>query len=107
MACGVPQIMTDFSTADELIKKPASGLTAKVKAMLTTPLVADQALIDAESLADCMVKLYTDKDFYKVCSDNAVKFAKNFDWSNIIPMWQELIDSFKDEVVDKLMEDKD
>ncbi len=91
-ACGIPCIMTDFSTCEELIKEPQAGFGAKVAKMFTTPLVSDQAFVDEEDMADKMQLLYTDKKLRERMSKNAAKFAVKHDWKkDIIPKWNALL----------------
>jgi glycosyltransferase involved in cell wall biosynthesis len=93
MSCGIPQINAEQTTGIELVSEPKTGLCAKIKAELTTPLISDQWLIDAQSLAECMEKIYLSDKLRKEFSKNALKFSKNFDWSKIIPKWQTLVES--------------
>ena len=98
-ACGVPCIMTDFSTCEELIKEPKAGFGAALPKrkdgsdfMFTTPLVSDQAFVDESDMADKMDILCKDKKLYKQMSKNAIKFAHKHDWEkDIIPQWHNLI----------------
>jgi len=92
MACGIPQINAEHTTGFELVGEPKTGLLAKIKSEISMPLISDQWLVDYQSLAECMEKIYLNKKLRKRFSENAIKFAKERDWKNIIPEWVELVD---------------
>jgi len=90
MACGIPQINSEHTTGIELVKEPETGLCAKVKAEISTPLISDQYLTDVESLTECMEKIYLSDTLRKRFSENALKFSVNFDWNRIISKWVDI-----------------
>jgi len=95
MACGIPQINTEHTTGIELVGEPKTGLLAKIKTELSTPLISDQWLIDWKSLAECMEKMYLSDKLRKEFSERALDFAKNYDWNLIIPKWQAMVDAIE------------
>lgn len=92
MACGIPQINAEHTTGPELVGEPKTGLLAKVRTELTTPLITDSWIVDPESLADCMERIYQSDTLREKFSKNALNFAKNYEWSKIHKKWQKLVD---------------
>lgn len=90
MACAIPQINVAHSTGPEHVGESKAGLLANVKAELTTPLISDSWLVDPKSLAECIERMYLDKELRKRCSKNALDHAKKFDWSIITKRWCDL-----------------
>ena len=96
MACGLPVVAPNFSAPVELVNDSKAGLLAKIKTMMTTPLISDTALVDELDLARCMYQMYEDENFRKECSRNAVGFARKLDWKNVVPQWLKLLDQVQE-----------
>lgn len=87
MACGVPNIAPNFSTGQELIGEPKTGLLANIESFVTIPLMTDIAYVDSNSLSNCIEKIYNDQQFREECSRNALEFVKNYTWDNVLKAW--------------------
>lgn len=84
MACGIPQIGTNFSTFPEFITPSGAGLLVDVKAMVMQPTISSIALIDEKHMAECIERLYFNKTLREEMSVKAAQFAKNYDWDRIV-----------------------
>jgi len=97
MASGTPCILPNHTTGPELVGEPKTGLLTEVLKMKngqefgwTGPIISDKWLIDPVDMAEKMEKIYTDEKLRERLSNNAVKFAKGYDWEKkIIPKWLE------------------
>lgn len=100
MACGKPQIATNYTSFPELIGEDMNmcddkghigprGILVKCFQQLT-PTGSYKALVEEEDMAKCMKLMFIgeDRDIY---SKNAIKFAQNFTWNEIIKKWNELL----------------
>ncbi len=95
MACGKPVIAPNFSAPVELITESKAGLLANTKSDIPTPIFSSVKIVDENSLAQCMEKMYLDKDFREECGRNGVEYARAYDWKRVISRWTELIKKFE------------
>lgn len=94
MACGIPVIMGKNTTGEELVMDDIqTGLLADIAYEEFNPLLTRYKLVDYNSLAKCIEVMYKDKEFRKMCSNNAVKKARRYDWSFILPKWKSLVEA--------------
>lgn len=94
MACGVPIIMGNNTTGKELVEDNyVTGLLADIAYDETTPLLVDIKLVDYNSLAKCIERMYVDIEFRKACGRNGVKKAKLYDWKIILKKWLALVEA--------------
>ncbi len=91
MACGIPCIATNYTTPQEFLSN-GRGLLASVATFITGMYNIERALVDTDSIASCLEMLYRSDGLRKEMSERSRAFALNFDWSNIIPKWEMLID---------------
>jgi len=89
LACGVPNVMTDYTTAEELIGNDR-GVRVKIKAYHYGAYLTKRAFVDVDDLVQAFIKLHDDKEFRKKCSENAFKFAQGYDWKIVNKMWDNL-----------------
>jgi len=99
MACGKPQIMIDFSTGRELVGDPKTGILVPIKMMLATPVLSDIAFIESDDLMKAINTIYSDDKLRKECGLNALKFAKDYSWDKIIPMWDKLFRKVEEDLL--------
>jgi glycosyltransferase involved in cell wall biosynthesis len=92
LACGIPCIATNYTTMPELLGD-GRGLLANVAAYLTGMYNVERALVDTDSIASNLEILYRSEGLRNEMSERSRAFALNFDWSNIIPKWETLIDN--------------
>jgi len=92
MACGVPNVMTDFTTCKELVY--GRGEPVKVKTFMEGTQMIKRAIIDVDDMALKFEKLYQDRVLLKSYSDKCLKFVEDYDWSRkIIPQWKKLFEA--------------
>jgi intein/homing endonuclease len=125
-ACGVPCIGHDFSSLTELIK--GHGWLAKssserlleylkkdkvVKPTVkdynteTTPILAETAIPDVYSVADCIKDAYFKDKKREMYGKNARTFALDYDWDKLIETkWIPYLDEIVEELKPKKAEDR-
>lgn len=92
MACGVPNVMTDCTTCQELVA--GRGEPVKVATFSEGVHVIKRAIVDVNDMALKFEKLYQDKILRKAYSDKCLKFVEDYDWSRkIIPQWKKVIEA--------------
>ena len=100
MACGVPNIGSNFSSFIELIGTSMDdsprGLLADLSDIQMIQDGSYRGLVSIESFADCMNKMYTQKHLANEFSKNAIKFSKDFTWENMCKQWDEVLNDFVD-----------
>lgn len=68
MACGLPVIITDFPETASEVKEGGAGLVIRY---------------DSGELTQAVIRLLTDVELFKRCSENAVRVAREYEWSKI------------------------
>ena len=91
-ACGVPTIMTDYTTAQELIIQDGQcGEVVKVAAEITGGWNVERAIMDDNDCADKLNKLYNDKELRRKYGEvGRKKIVEKYSWDVITPMWDKL-----------------
>jgi glycosyltransferase involved in cell wall biosynthesis len=94
LAAGVPVIATDYSACQELVR--GHGELAKVQTFLTmgTNLI-EQAVVDVDDLASCIIRLYQDKDRMAGYREAGLRFAATLNWAKLIPSWVQILTTFR------------
>jgi len=97
-ACGVPNIITDYTTSRELIvygSPSPRGMLAKVLDLHWERLdiaAVQRSLVDVDHMAECLDEYYKNPDILKEHGKNAeVWTRKNCSWKVIAPQWIDLI----------------
>lgn len=90
LACGIPQIITDFTTAEELVGDDR-GIRVPAITHIFVPHGSLKALIDEEKMSEAMQQLYDNDVLRKQMGENAAKFALGYDWNNTIVEWKKLL----------------
>lgn len=91
MACGIPNVITDYTTANEFIGDNERGLKVPVKARYFGGFGTERALVDVEKFAEALEKLYKNHTLMKEMSEKGIEFTKNYDWDIIIKKWEQLL----------------
>jgi len=92
MSCGIPNVMTDYTTAKEFIGNDARGIRVPIKALYFGGYGTERALVDEDAFTEALEQLYNDKKLRKSMSEKAREFAKeNYKWNNIIKKWKKMI----------------
>jgi len=115
MACGVPQILTDYTTSHELIiENGQTGELVKLsgekdfgpfvhcKEILTGTITGtwqvERGLMDIYHCSEILNKLYNDKKLLEKYSKEGIKKVKKYyDWKVIMPMWKNFFRRIKNE----------
>lgn len=95
MACGIPNIMTDYTTAEELIGNNR-GFRVKVKDLHFGYHGTFRALVDVNDFAeklDILYNLWKDNKLYDKFGKNCEEFAKQYEVGKVEKMWKEMINS--------------
>lgn len=107
MACGVPQLVTDYTTTKELlIDDIQTGEAIKLvghneasitphceeifEGTITGSWNVERGIMSINHAVECLNKLYYDKDLRETYSKNSLIKSKNYTWKKIIPMWRTL-----------------
>ena len=85
MACGTPNIITDFSTSEELIGrgKEAKGWLIPVRDYADGAYNCRRALVDEDYLAAAMIEAWEKPDLREKYAKRGVEFAQKFTWADI------------------------
>lgn len=94
MACGIPNICTDYTTARELIGENGELVRlAKGHQYIVGQLNTDRALCDIDELVQKMNKLYDNPELRKKYSESGRKYVlDNYGWEKVCRMWLELFE---------------
>ena len=92
MACGVPVVVTDYSAHTEWVGD--GGELVPPAALVAEPLTnIRRAVIDMNFYVTSLLRMLDDTELATQKGIAARKAAEKFDWSIILPQWEELIDS--------------
>jgi glycosyltransferase involved in cell wall biosynthesis len=106
MSCGVPNIGHDFSSMPEQIKGRGWLCKSAIKDH-TTPINADTAIPDVNSIEECIKEAYFKPDLLKKYGEESRKFALTLDWNDVVNnMWIPILDNIIDESQPKKAEDR-
>lgn len=92
MACGLPQIVNEATTGEELVKHPDTGIACKAVYPQLVSSLTDIFLIGIDELVDAMKEMYNNKDLREEYSKKAIKHAKKYNLKSVKQMWVDLID---------------
>ena len=104
MACGVPVIAVKSSAMVELVEPATGWLIDVVEDTIFYPTWIDTLQYHhMPSIKSCLERLEQAYESWKTgelekLRRKCIEFAKQFDWSNIIPMWVDLIEEVRDEI---------
>jgi len=103
MACGVPNLVTNYTVGPEFITSTQSGECIKIGVYATEQQThIRRAYVDPRDLLEKMNRLYANKydkniDKYSklrwIYGKNAKATAAKFDWPVIIPQWENALDT--------------
>ncbi len=90
-ACGVPSVVTRFTTMTELVE--GHGWLVDVAARDMTGLLSFQAIPKVSQIRDAIVEAYTDDKKRRQYGADSLKFAQDYDYAkHIIPKWVSYLD---------------
>ena len=113
MACGVPQVVTDYTTTKELViddiqtglsvllcgeieECPYPHTTEILNGTITGGWEVERGIMD---IYDCVKKLdilYLQPKILEEFSNNSIEKAKNYTWNKIIPEWFRVLKKLED-----------
>ena len=93
-ACGVPSVVTDYTTTQELlIKDGECGLPVKVCSELTGSWNVERAIMDDDDAVEKLNLLYNDKELRERLGNNGVeKVNRIYTWNNVGDQWVKLVE---------------
>lgn len=92
MACGVPVLVTDYTTTEEIVTKNMSGEAIKVKEEILGNWNVDRALMDIQDGSEKMIKFYKNPELRKIYGINGRNAVlKDYDWKKVAQKWHELL----------------
>ena len=93
MACGVPCVVTDYTTTNELLNKNGQcGIAVPVITNITGTWNVERAFIDIDKMSDAFQILHDDKKLREKMGQIGIKkVEKYYNWKTIIPKWNKLI----------------
>lgn len=101
MACGVPNFITDYSVANELLAGKG-GAAIKVAAFVTEPFThARHAYISPAHLSSLMTMAVKSPSWVQEAGQRAKITASRMDWKFIGPQWSALFDNMAEDVMNK------
>lgn len=93
MSCGIPTIVTDYTTTKELvIDNGQCGEAARLSDELTGSWNVERGIMDIKDAADKIIKLYKDpalRAHYGIVGRE--KVIKYYSWNVVIPQWDKLL----------------
>ncbi|UCC62301.1 MAG: glycosyltransferase family 4 protein [Anaerolineae bacterium] len=88
-AAGVIPFAPDYSANTELIR--GHGELVCVAAFQTGPFGIQRALIDVDECVNRLEMYYRDRTLLRTRGEQARRFALDYDWERILPMWDQLL----------------
>jgi glycosyltransferase involved in cell wall biosynthesis len=93
MACGVPVLITDFTTTKELVTDWQSGEAIKLQTDITGSWTVERGICDINDGAEKIEKLYKDKKLCEYYGQNGMKaVAQEYTWKIVIDKWYKLLE---------------
>jgi len=92
-SAGTPCIATDYTTTNELIAEPKTGLAIPIANEIVGTYNVYRGMVDKKKFTEGLCYLYEHRDELKKMGERGRKFVvKDYDWSVVFPMWKKLID---------------
>lgn len=94
MACGIPPVVTDYTTTHELlIEDGVCGIPVKLASELTGSWNVERAIMDDEDGAKALETLYNNPELREQYGKVGIEKAKNlYNWDKIGQEWNKLIE---------------
>ena len=92
-ACGIPTVITDFTTTQELvIENGVCGLAVPICTDLTGSWNVERGVVDIDKLAEAYQMMKNNPTMRKEMGKIGVEKIKEFyNWDIVIPQWNDLI----------------
>lgn len=89
MACGVPNLVTDYSSCTEFVK--GRGLLAKISGTHDGQHGIERALVDEEDFLENLQWAYDNRQDLANMGRKSLEFARSMSWEKTIPKWKKII----------------
>jgi len=89
LATGVVPIALDYAASQELVGKHGEAISSHH--FLLDEFGLRRGLIDIEDAVSKLEKLYQDRELLTSKAHSAHDFALSYDWEDIVPQWEELL----------------
>lgn len=96
LACGVPVILPDNTTAREITDNGRCGLLAKIQYHSMNYLYSFQSQVSVQSLCGAMDRVIKDGTLRKRMSLHGIAHAGKYSWDRILPKWREAVEKALD-----------
>jgi len=92
-ACGVPSIVTDYTTTQELlVENGMCGVPIPIKGEITGSWNVERGIMDEDKAAEILADLHSNPEKRKEMGKVGVeKVNKFYNWDVVIPQWDKLI----------------
>jgi glycosyltransferase involved in cell wall biosynthesis len=102
MACGIPNVITDFTTTKELLGETGDmrGYRVSVSDYIFAGYGSKRAIVSINDMAvgfNYFYEMWKRNPLeFKVYQDNCIRFTKDYDWGIVIKKWVSLISEMRD-----------
>ena len=97
-SCGLPNVITNYTTSKELVEEPGTGLTVPIGYELTGTWAVERGFVDKEKMFEALETIYKDESLRKEMGKKARENALNYDWNTkVFPMWSRKIKEILEE----------
>lgn len=104
MSCGLPVITSDFICMSELGE--GHGWLVPAKTKYFTPLDALAFIADESKAADALIDAYLHPEKRVKYSEEARRYALNFDWGKVNPRWIKFFEDIREEMSSPGLEER-
>ena len=93
MSCGIPVMVTDYTTTDELVRQTNSGIPVKLQGEITGNWNVDRGLWDIKDGTEAFEKLYDSKALREKYGKNGREAVlREYEWKGVINKWTSILD---------------
>ncbi len=89
-ACGIPNVITDCTTTNELVVEPDAGWGISVRDQQLGTYNVWRFFVDREKMAETFQYAKDNPSEVKRKSQNGLNFVRQFGWDTVYPLWKKL-----------------
>lgn len=90
MSCGLPVLVTDYTTTEEIVTRHNAGFPVKVAAELTGSWLVERAIMDDDDCCRKLDELYKNPELRTIMGANGRKAViDEYDWDLVARVWDE------------------
>jgi len=91
MACGVPNIITNYTTSEELVRD--TGYLVPVKLLVTGTYEVERGFVDEKDMADGLQYAYDNEEEWRKKGKAGRRVVLDeYTWDVVMPQWKKLLD---------------